>query len=707
MKLSTLKLLVRHFGPGWVAYRAWKSASEKLGYWKFKLPSRPWAHFGSPQFVAKDNLQKTAQEFFAQRKFFFDPKSLKDSRDWLKSLDPNQRWAEESTNKIEKGVFPYFSARWQDIGEQPNWFLNPYTGQTIPGDLHFSQINEFGFGDVKAVWEASRLPFVFVLARSFARSGDDRCGEVFWQHLELWMDANPPYQGINWKCGQESGLRFIAAVFGLFVFSQSPSTSKERLQRFTQFAAATANRIDKHIAYAISQKNNHGISEAVALWTIGVLFPEFKQAAKWKAKGLKILEQLCAELIYDDGAFSQHSANYHRLVLHLLSWITRLATVNQVHLSDRLMDRFDKAIEFLGELINAKTGQAPCYGNDDGAMILPLNHCDYFDFRPVVQLGRAVRDNSPSFGAGPWNEDLFWFGLTEKLGQANTDNIQQHAPKAIHITEQGGYHRLQLNNTTAFVRAGKFKHRPTQSDQMHVDLFWKGHNIAIDPGTYSYNGPEYWKSIPFMKSQHHNTVIVDGKEPEAQVSKFLLLPWNESHLVDQHQTDRGIAAEWKRVLKHNLKAEVTHHRAVIVLADEVTIVVDSLSSKDSHAYQLGWLLGGELSDQHGNWISLQRSADTGNEFFVHTSSSCPLTMSCVVGQADSARGWYAPHYMELKPAISIHAQATGERLTFQTTFGPDKSLAEKYTSLQFSDNDSQASLLKTGALIRLLKANHA
>ena len=297
--------------------------SEKLGYWKFKLPSKPWEFFGFEKFTPAKN-HESAEAFFESRKsqgvhFFFDPESIANSRTWLRSLDPNDQWASETASRIEAGEFLYFSSRWINIGREPDWFLNPYDNLPAPCGQHFSEINEFGFGDVKTIWEASRFGFVFHLIRSFARLGDDQCAETYWRLLEDWMDANPPYKGINWKCGQESALRFLAAVLGFYAFSKSPATNAERIKRFTQFAAATGNRIEKHISYAISQKNNHGISEAVALWTIGILFPEFKQSRNWQSRGLSVLKQLCLELNYDDGAFSQHSANYHRLVLHLLS----------------------------------------------------------------------------------------------------------------------------------------------------------------------------------------------------------------------------------------------------------------------------------------------------------------------------------------------------------------------------------------------------
>ena len=705
MNFSNLKLLVRNLGPGWIAYRVWKSVSEKMGYWKFKLPSKPWPHFGSSAFVQQSDW-KTPAEFFAHRKFFFDSNSLTNSRDWLKSLDPEPQWAEETTARVARGDLHYFSARWFNIGEQPNWFLNPYTNQTIPSDLHFSQINEFGSGDVKCVWEASRFPFVFLLARCFGRTGDQQCAETYWRYLEHWMDNNPPYQGVNWKCGQESGLRFLAALFGLYVFSQCTATTPNRLSRFVRFAAATGNRINKHIAYAISQKNNHGISEAVVLWTIGVLFPEFKQSEQWKAKGLEVLDQLCSELIYADGAFSQHSANYHRVVLHLLAWTVRLATVHDINIDESILNRFDAAINFIEKLVNSETGKVPRYGNDDGAMILNLNHCDYADFRPLVQLCRAVRGQQLPCGPGKWNEDLFWFGLNAKL--AETDTSESQEPVALHTTEQGGYHRLKKSETAVFLRAGKFVHRATQSDQMHVDISWRGHNIAIDPGTYSYNGSDHWRSIPLLRSEHHNSVLVDDKEPQTLVSKFLLLPWNESEFVAKYEDEKAVAIEWKRTISFELSSPVIHHRAVVLLDCDTVIVFDSLSSAQPHSYRLGWIFDCSIEqvDQNEDWVFLDLNRN-GDAYFAYTSASHPATSDWVRGEENSSRGWFSPRYMELEPAVSFHLQTKSKRVTFQTVLGPNKSLVEKYKNISHSELNFSNSILDSQAVTRLLKANTA
>ena len=87
-----------------------------------------------------------------------------------------------------------------------------------------------------------------------------------------------------------------------------------------------AIRIEKNIEFAIKAvQNNHAISEAAGLFTVGILFPFFKDSERWLYKGKKYLEQEGLKQIYDDGSYIQHSTNYHRLMLQDYTWCYRLA----------------------------------------------------------------------------------------------------------------------------------------------------------------------------------------------------------------------------------------------------------------------------------------------------------------------------------------------------------------------------------------------
>ena len=472
-------------------------------------------------------------------------------------------------------------------------------------------------------------------------------------------------------------------------------------------AAATGNRIEKHISYAISQKNNHGISEAVTLWTIGTLFPEFKQSSKWRSKGLAVLKQLCLELIYEDGAFSQHSANYHRLVLHLLCWIFRLAEVNNVQLDSQVLEKFKQATHFIESLLNDATGSPPRYGADDGALILALNHCDYFDYRPVVQLSRTICKQPTRFAQGCWNENLFWFGLAtcETTDQSKTEAASSYRESvSLKSFPHGGIHRLDNEQTTASIRAGSYRHRPAQSDLMHVDISWRGQSVAIDPGTYSYNGNQHWKNIPFMLNHQHNSIIIDSIEPETCVSKFMLLPWNEAELVSEHHSEQAVGIEWQRTVSHHLAASVVHHRALIVLPRNVALVLDGLWSQQPHEYTINWLLGGKL-DSFEELLGKLSIKLQDEPYCVEVKCSHTTNSNFVIGDPETARGWFSPRYLELEPATSLRTNASGKNLAFQTSFGPAGHHLVGQTMLPLPESNTPYSLLNADCVQEILKAN--
>src|SRR4030095_16561518 len=105
------------------------------------------------------------------------------------------------------------------------------------------------------------------------------------------------------------------------------ATSAERVAHLAQMIAVSGARVDANLDYALSQHNNHSIREGLGLWAIGALCPELRFAEQWKETGRQVLETQGRELIYDDGAFSQHSVNYHRLMLHDYLWALQLGEV--------------------------------------------------------------------------------------------------------------------------------------------------------------------------------------------------------------------------------------------------------------------------------------------------------------------------------------------------------------------------------------------
>ncbi|HVP10070.1 MAG TPA: alginate lyase family protein, partial [Phycisphaerae bacterium] len=541
------------------------------------------------------------------------------------------------------------------LGWPPDWLLNPLTGGRRDAHRHWCDTPTFSpvFGDIKDVWEPSRFGCAYWLGRAYALTGDEKYAEAFWSLFESWCRQNPPNMGPNWKCGQETAFRTMAWCFALHAFWNSPATHGNRVIDMVRMIAVQAGRIAGNIAYAVSQKNNHALSEAVGLVTTALLFPELKKAGAWHALGRRVLEQEIPRQIYDDGSFVQQSMNYHRVMLHDCMWIIRLAELNGAPFSRSVADRVARAGEFLFEMLDLTSGCVPNYGANDGAIVLPLAACDYTDYRPTVQAARYQATGHLVLGAGPWDEMAVWLFGAEAL----TARRCSSAPASRRF-DAGGYYTLRSGDTWCMIRCHSYRDRPAHVDMLHLDLWHKGVNVLGDSGTYKYYVPER----PAMERaladiQGHNTVEVDASGPMELASRFLWLPWPKARCLE-HRADfwQGEHYAYDRPPWH-----VMHRRSVELVSRSDWRVIDELLGGGRHDLALRWHLadGEYVLDESRGRLELR----VPNGDVVLTVSGIPgLRMRVYRGVAgdDRIAGWSSVYYGALDPRPTLEVTACGQ-----------------------------------------------
>jgi len=661
----------RHLGIGWLTYRAYHAIAVRLGLLERRMPARPWQAQPLADFI-KDGTPADVEGYANYRRaeparFLFRPRDRQAFRECLSQWDDDKADPIGLSDELAARRWPFYAHEPVEMGYPPDWHANTLQGGRAPADRHWSRISDFAHGDIKAIWEPSRFGFAYALVRAYWRDGDEKHVELFWQLVESWLADNPPQRGVNWKCGQEISFRVMAWCFGLYGFLTSPTTTAERVHRLAQAIAVFGRRIEGNLGYALSQNNNHGVSEGLGLFTIGLLFPEFKRARGWREKGRRVLERLARRLIYDDGSFSQHSSNYHRLMLHDYLWCMRLGELNGHGLSAELEERVGRAGRWLYRIQDASTGQVPNCGQNDGALILPLSNCDYRDFRPVVQATHYLATHTRCYPEGPWDEDLLWLFGPEAL-----EAPQEEPPRDDLAAADGGHYALRSQDGFAFIRCSHFRHRPAQADQLHTDIWWRGSNVALDAGTFSYNAEHPWDN-PLSHTAYHNTVTVDDQDQMTRVGKFLWLPWARGRSSAIRRSSEGRLVYWEG--EHDgygrLKPPVNHRRAVLGIGDGHWLIVDALSSRGEHRYRLHWLLAdlphewepedGRLTLQTPEGSFCVRMGTTGG------SGECSL----VRADESSPRGWHAPYYSHREPALSVAMTIHADTLLFWTLFGPE------------------------------------
>jgi len=641
-KIKKLFQLIKYLGFPWLLFRVYYFFKKKSRFLIWQMPCSSW----------DSNKEKFSDWQENKANFFFNS---------LDNSFPKKEMLQKADD-ILNGYFYYFSSQKIYLGQLPDWHFNFIDNSRAPKNKHWSLIDDFACGDIKIIWEINRFSFVYNLVRAYAMNKNEKYAEKFWQLLENWRENNQPNYGVNWKCGQEIAFRLMAWIFGLYDFSHAKATTLERQQKLIQMIFVSADRIEKNIHYALSQKNNHGISEAMGLWTVGVLFPNFKQSKRWEKLGKKQLEKQAKKLIDEEGAFSQHSMNYHRVMLQDYLWVLRLAELNHRQFSDQLKQRIQKAGEFLYQLMDLKTGRLPNYGANDGAFILPLNNCDDQNFKPIVQSIYYFFHHARCFEAGEWDEDLFWlFGKEALISPIN------YSKQVDFIAKKSGYYTLHNDHGFIFTRAAKYHYRPSQADLLHVDLWWKGINLLKDAGTYSYHAEKPFDHNPFMHTQFHNTVTVDHRSQMDQVSRFLLLPWATGKmncLKESKQKQLKYLEVW-----HNgymkLKDPVKHIRGILRLAGDYWLIIDRLHGKQKHHFALHYLCENFPHQlEKGNLIL---ETPQGNYHLqIQSDHFLNYSLACA---SQTAEGWCSPYYHQKESALSFTACAETQDIYFLTLLG--------------------------------------
>jgi hypothetical protein len=707
-----LHSLYQSLGVRWLMFRVGYALRRRTGFLRKQIPAYSWKDRPLETWLKKQ-IPSMPEEYVHWRKqnspkFFFEPfrAEQSDSGDEAQvssDVPGDPQFAVDEAERILNGELKYFAHQFIRTGFPPDWHTDPFSGIKLDANKHWSEISDDREVDVKYIWEASRFSMVYPLVRAYAFTRDERYAEAFWKLIEAWAESNPPNMGPNWMDGQEAALRLIAWTFGFYAFIDSPSSTPERIAQFTVMVAAHAERIYKNIDFAIFTRSNHTISEAFGLWLVGILFPELKDDEKYFALGRKMLEQEATAQIYPDGSYSMYSLNYHRFILHIYFCMIRIAELNQSprEASNLISQRISASIDFLSQLIDPETGQMPVYGSNDGALVLPLNNCDFTDYRPLLQLGSYLTKKELLFEPGPWDEDLFWLcGEADPLSQRERDGMRESYVSFPH----GGIYLLHDTASKVIIRCTDFRARPSHADQLHVDIWWRGKNIACDAGTYLYTGEGIWRN-GLAHTSVHNTVTVDEQDQMKMVSRFTWTNWAKGKVLRQDgKIWQGEHNGYKR-----LADPVNHQRTVLTLGEDRWLVVDYLNGKQMHHYSLHWLLcDGEYGVQDapkvyapakfGVWLDVSDGLQSDSKIFIQMGLiEGSGKFSIMRGDPKSTRGWRSQYYGDKEPAISVRLKTHQPRACFWTFFGFESDeikLMGEILEVSFSDRTTSINLVE-------------
>ena len=216
---------------------------------------------------------------------------------------------------------------WEVLGvlrtdlERPDWFRDPVTGRRSAPDQYAFRVDhrsEEQVGNVKQVWEISRLQHLTLLATAWFLSQDERYARRVADQLRSWWRENPFLSGVHWTSGIELGIRLISLAWirrllddwpGVADLFERDALAVRQIRWHQQYLAAFPSRG--------SSANNHVIAEAAGQLVASCAFPWFRESERWRRKSALLLERELIRNTFPSGIGRELASDYQCFVAEL------------------------------------------------------------------------------------------------------------------------------------------------------------------------------------------------------------------------------------------------------------------------------------------------------------------------------------------------------------------------------------------------------
>ena len=520
---------------------------------------------------------------------------------------------EAMSARVLAGGLPEAHWNWSWSQDPDIWHRAPDTGRTWPqqffGSIPYREGNPYG--DIRRIWEPSRLQQLVVLAR-IAVQGDislrERAVGAMESQFLSWIDANPYLTGAHYVSAMECGLRLIAVCHAfdqVRAWIRQPDRVWPAVALLVEgHAELIRQRVSLH-----SSLGNHTIAEATALVYAGVLFPEMPHAAQWRTSGLTLLESESSHQVLADGGGIEQGVWYLQFISDLYGLAMALLEARDERTPDGVQRACTKSRTFLAAMTDDAGGLASIGDGDGGYALGPM-----LDFSPAGQDRRPGLTTFEESG----------YSVLESVGTSPARLILDHGPLGMAPCYAHGH-----------------------ADALSVLFRTGGQDVLIDTGTFTYSGNPDWRKY-FRGTSAHNTVAVDGLDQAVQETAFQWSSPFKSRLVYRAERADG---ETVLIAMHDgylSRTGVIHWRGLIYRSPGLWVIVDRLTGAGTHDLELNWHLG------------LKPVPDGNGYVFEGAESRIALTVEGGMvavhrGQTAPILGWRSSSYGAKEPVDTLQA----------------------------------------------------
>jgi hypothetical protein len=275
-----------------------------------------------------------------------------------------------------------------------------------------------------------------------------------------------------------------------------------------------------------------------------------------------------------------------------------------------------------------------------------------------VQAASRAFQTKAALPPGAWDDLCLWLNIPAHALSQSDSLAARRADQLI----------LGDRQSWASLRAAYFTSRPAHADQLHVDIWHKGINIAMDAGTYQYNAPPSWENA-LAATSVHNTITVNQHDQMTRAGKFLWLDWAQAD-IEQKSSDMLSAVHFGYA-----KQGVLHRRTLQRLNQSGWSILDELlptrQSKSKIKAVINWLLPDWPYQTESDRVILNSPLGKITLRFKTDASEKTLDIykagqSLLTGKQETNLGWTSPTYGVKIPALSIQLSIL-QKTPFQIT----------------------------------------
>jgi hypothetical protein len=566
-----------------------------------------------------------------------------------------------AADNLLAGHWEALRVRRDDMAD-PDWFLDPVSGNRFPADRYAFRIdyrNAPDHAEVKQVWELSRHHHLTVLAAAWWITGDERYADMVARHLRSWWRHNPFLSGVNWSSGIELGIRLLSWVWvrrlldgwpGAVALFEDNEEAVRQVHWHQRYLAAFRSRG--------SSANNHVIAEAAGQLVSSCAFPWFAESDQWRVGAGRLLETELRRNTFASGVNRELAFDYHGFVTELGLLGILEASASGHPLTSETWRRVCQMVDVVAAVVDERS-RAPRQGDGDDGRALVLDAPKANRWASLLASGAAV------FGAAPW-----WPSGAPGVTSAAVASFWPDKPMAMVRPARRPSHFADAGMTILRTAPGVVPEiwcrcdggphgypaiaAHAHADALSIEVRCGGVDILADPGTYSYFGEPEWRRY-FRSTLAHNTLELSTEDQSLSGGPFLWLRHAPARVIEVDATD-GETAYWSA--EHaGYQAQdppATHRRSVTLDPERRRLeVVDRVETVGSTAVRMAFHLGPTIAvDLAGQNASLTwPEPDGGGSAMVTLPAE--LQWTAHRGESSPPLGWYSDRFGLKQPTTTL------------------------------------------------------